>query len=168
MRHGTGHAVSRATASLDEETLRRAGAAPDRARINFLVPCGTTGESPTLTRDEHLRVVEITVEEAKGKVPVLAGAGGYNTHGGDRACAGTGGAGADGILSVTPYYNKPTQEGLYQHYQAIASAVGSRSRLQRAGPHRRERGAGDAGAAGGDREHRRREGSFGHIAQMAT
>jgi 4-hydroxy-tetrahydrodipicolinate synthase len=87
------------------------------------VPCGTTGESPTLSRAEHLRVVEITLEEAKGKVPVLAGAGGYNTHEVIELAGEIEALGADGILSVTPYYNKPTQEGLYQHYRAIASAV---------------------------------------------
>ena len=93
------------------------------AGINFLVPCGTTGESPTLTRAEHLRVVEITVEEAKGKVPVLAGAGGYNTAEVIELAKELRHLGVDGILSVTPYYNKPTQEGLYQHYKAIAAAV---------------------------------------------
>jgi 4-hydroxy-tetrahydrodipicolinate synthase len=93
------------------------------AGINFLVPCGTTGESPTLSRAEHLRVVEITLEEAKGKVPVLAGAGGYNTHEVIELAGEIEALGADGVLSVTPYYNKPTQEGLYQHYRAIASAV---------------------------------------------
>ncbi len=91
--------------------------------INFLVPCGTTGESPTLTHQEHLRVVEITVEVAKGRVPVLAGAGGYNTEEVIHLAKEVQAIGADGILSVTPYYNKPTQEGLYQHYRAIASAV---------------------------------------------
>ncbi len=83
------------------------------AGIDFLVPCGTTGESPTLTRDEHLRVVEITLEEAKGKVPVLAGAGGYNTREVIELARELERMGVDGILSVTPYYNKPTQEGLY-------------------------------------------------------
>ena len=109
--------------SLDEATLRKLVRRQIDAGINFLVPCGTTGESPTLTRDEHLRVVEITVEEAKGKVPVLAGAGGYNTHEVIELARDIQRLGADGILSVTPYYNKPTQEGLYQHYQAIASAI---------------------------------------------
>ena len=113
--------------------------------INFLVPCGTTGESPTLTREEHLRVVEITLEEAKGRVPVLAGAGGYNTAEVIELAKEIKAMGADGILSVTPYYNKPTQEGLYQHYKAIASAVeAAHHRIQRAGPHRRERRAGHA------------------------
>ncbi len=109
--------------SLDESTLRGLVRRQIEAGINFLVPCGTTGESPTLTRAEHLRVVEITLEEAKGKVPVLAGAGGYNTREVIELAHEIEALGADGILSVTPYYNKPTQEGLYQHYRAIASAV---------------------------------------------
>jgi 4-hydroxy-tetrahydrodipicolinate synthase len=93
------------------------------AGINFLVPCGTTGESPTLTHQEHLRVVAITLEEAKGKVPVLAGAGGYDTHHVIEMAREAEKMGADGILSVTPYYNKPTQEGLYHHFKAIAAAT---------------------------------------------
>ena len=109
--------------SLDEARLRALVRRQIQAGINFLVPCGTTGESPTLTRAEHLRVVEITLEEAKGKVPVLAGAGGYNTHEVIELAREIESMGADGILSVTPYYNKPTQEGLYQHYAAIASAI---------------------------------------------
>jgi 4-hydroxy-tetrahydrodipicolinate synthase len=109
--------------SLDEWTLRRLVHRQIEAGINFLVPCGTTGENPTLTRAEHLRVVEIALEEAKGKVPVLAGAGGYSTAEVIELAKEVEKLGADGILSVTPYYNKPTQEGLYQHYQAIASAV---------------------------------------------
>ena len=109
--------------SLDEPTLRRLVRRQIEAGINFLVPCGTTGESPTLTRAEHLRVIEIAVEEAKGKVPVLGGAGGYNTHEVIELAHELRRLGVDGILSVTPYYNKPTQEGLYQHYKAIAGAV---------------------------------------------
>src|SRR5271157_3822118 len=109
--------------SLDEETLRKLVRRQIDAGIDFLVPCGTTGESPTLTRFEHLRVVEIAVEESGGKVPVLAGAGGYNTHEVIELAKEIEERGADGILSVTPYYNKPTQEGLYQHYRAIASAT---------------------------------------------
>jgi 4-hydroxy-tetrahydrodipicolinate synthase len=109
--------------SLDESTFRNLVRRQIAAGVNFLVPCGTTGESPTLTRAEHLRVVEITLEEAKGKVPVLAGAGGYNTHEVIDLALELEAMGADGILSVTPYYNKPTQEGLYQHYRAIASAI---------------------------------------------
>jgi len=109
--------------SLDESTFRKLVRRQIEAGINFLVPCGTTGESPTLTRAEHLRVCEITIEEAGGKVPVLAGAGGYNTHEVIELARELEDRGADGILSVTPYYNKPTQEGLYQHYKAIATAI---------------------------------------------
>jgi 4-hydroxy-tetrahydrodipicolinate synthase len=109
--------------ALDEPTLRRLVQRQIADGINFLVPCGTTGESPTLTREEHLRVVEITIEEARGKVPVLAGAGGYNTHEVIELARAVEKLGADGVLSVTPYYNKPTQEGLYQHYKAIAEAI---------------------------------------------
>jgi 4-hydroxy-tetrahydrodipicolinate synthase len=109
--------------SLDEGTLRRLVRRQIDAGINFLVPCGTTGESPTLSHAEQKRVVEITVEEARGRVPVLAGAGGYNTAEVIERALEFKSLGADGILSVTPYYNKPSQEGLYQHYKAIASAV---------------------------------------------
>ena len=109
--------------SLDEATMRRLVQRQIRAGIDFLVPCGTTGESPTLTRAEHLRVIEITLEEAKGKVPVVGGAGGYNTAEVIELARELQHMGVDGILSVTPYYNKATQEGLYQHYKAIAEAV---------------------------------------------
>src|SRR6266446_3035278 len=109
--------------TVDEETLRRLVRRQIDAGISFLVPCGTTGESPTLTRAEHLRVVEITVEESHGKVPVLGGAGGYNTAEVIELAQDLAQIGVDGILSVTPYYNKPTQEGLYQHYRAIASSI---------------------------------------------
>jgi 4-hydroxy-tetrahydrodipicolinate synthase len=109
--------------SLDEETLRKLVRRQIEAGIGFLVPCGTTGESPTLTRAEHLRVVEIALEEAKDKVPVLGGAGGYNTSEVIELARELERMGVDGVLSVTPYYNKPTQEGLFQHYRAIASAI---------------------------------------------
>ena len=109
--------------SLDEGTLRRLVRRQIDAGIDFLVPCGTTGESPTLTHAEHLRVVEITLEEAKGRVPVLAGAGGYNTREVVELARELEEMGVDGILSVTPYYNKPTPEGLYQHFKAIAGAI---------------------------------------------
>lgn len=112
-----------ADGSLDERTMRRLVRRQIEAGIDFLVPCGTTGESPTLTHEEHLRVVEITLEEAKGNIPVLAGAGGYDTRKVAELARELEAMGADGILSVTPYYNKPTQEGLYQHYKAIAAAV---------------------------------------------
>jgi 4-hydroxy-tetrahydrodipicolinate synthase len=123
---GTGTALVtpfRNDGSLDETALRSLVKRQIDAGINFLVPCGTTGESPTLTHTEHLRVVEITLEIAKGKVPVLAGAGGYNTAEVTSLAKELQKLGADGILSVTPYYNKPTQEGLFQHFKAIASAI---------------------------------------------
>ena len=89
-----------------------------------LVVTGTTGESPTLSDEERFRVVELVVEEAAGRVPVLAGAGGYDTREVIRSAQQMKRLGAAGILSVTPYYNKPTQEGLFQHYSAIAGEVG--------------------------------------------
>jgi 4-hydroxy-tetrahydrodipicolinate synthase len=113
----------RGDGALDETTLRKLVRRQIDHGIDFLVPCGTTGESPTLTRDEHLRVVAIAVEEARGKTPVLAGAGGYNTREVVELARECESLGAQGILSVTPYYNKPTQEGLYRHYKAIASAI---------------------------------------------
>jgi len=108
---------------LDEAGVGRLARRQIEAGVHFLVPCGTTGETPTLTPEERVRVVEIVVGEAKGRVPVLAGAGGYNTHEVIEAALQMARAGADGILSVAPYYNKPTQEGLFQHYKAIADAV---------------------------------------------
>jgi len=123
---GTGTALVtpfRRDGSLDETALRALIKRQIEAGIDFFVPCGTTGESPTLTHEEHLRVVEITVELAKGRVPVLGGAGGYNTSEVIALAREVAHLGVDGILSVTPYYNKPTQEGLFQHYRAIAEAV---------------------------------------------
>ena len=109
--------------SLDEAASRKLVQRQIRGGVHFLVPCGTTGENPTLTRREHLRVVEITLEESAGRVPVLAGAGGYNTQEVIELARELQSLGADGLLSVTPYYNKPTQEGLYQHYRAIAHST---------------------------------------------
>jgi 4-hydroxy-tetrahydrodipicolinate synthase len=88
-----------------------------------LVPCGTTGESPTLSHDEHRRVVELCVEEANGRVPVIAGAGSNSTAEALELTRHAKAVGADAVLSVTGYYNKPTQEGLYRHYATIAEAV---------------------------------------------
>jgi 4-hydroxy-tetrahydrodipicolinate synthase len=109
--------------ALDEPAIRRLARRQVEAGVHFLVPCGTTGESPTLSRDERRRVVELVVAEAGDKVPVLAGAGGYDTHEVIEAVHDMEAAGAQGILSVTPYYNKPTQEGLFQHYRAIAEST---------------------------------------------
>jgi 4-hydroxy-tetrahydrodipicolinate synthase len=109
--------------SLDEAAVRRLARRQLDAGIHFLSPCGTTGEAPTLTHGEKLRVVELVVEEANGKVPVLAGAGGYDTREVIELARDMERAGATGILSVTPYYNKPTPEGLYQHFKAIAAST---------------------------------------------
>ncbi|HEX2589859.1 MAG TPA: 4-hydroxy-tetrahydrodipicolinate synthase [Rhizomicrobium sp.] len=88
-----------------------------------LVPCGTTGESPTLSHEEHMRVIEICVEEANGRVPVIAGAGSNSTAEALMLTKHAKAVGADAVLSVTGYYNKPSQEGLYRHYMTIAEAV---------------------------------------------
>jgi len=109
--------------ALDEVGVRRLGRRQIDAGVHFLCPCGTTGESPTLTDGERTRIVEILVDEANGAVPVLAGAGGNNTTEVIHQADAMRHAGASGLLSVTPYYNKPTQEGLYQHYKAIAEST---------------------------------------------
>src|SRR4029079_10018340 len=96
----------------DEAAIRRLGRRQIDAGIHFLVPCGTTGENPTLTDAERVRVVEVLVDEARGEVPILAGAGGYNTREVIELANEMRKAGASGLLSVAPYYNKPTQEGL--------------------------------------------------------
>jgi 4-hydroxy-tetrahydrodipicolinate synthase len=109
--------------SVDEPAVRRLARRQIDAGIHFLSPCGTTGEAPTLTHQEKLRVVELVVEEAAGQVPVLAGAGGYDTREVIELARDLERIGVNGLLSVTPYYNKPTQEGLYQHFRAIADAT---------------------------------------------
>ncbi|MEJ2007748.1 MAG: 4-hydroxy-tetrahydrodipicolinate synthase [Acidobacteriota bacterium] len=91
--------------------------------IDFLVPCGTTGEAPTLEHEEYLGVIRVVTQEAKGKVPVIAGAGGNNTKKICSLAQDIRALGAQGILSVAPYYNKPTQEGLYQHFKTIAEST---------------------------------------------
>jgi 4-hydroxy-tetrahydrodipicolinate synthase len=110
--------------AVDEAAVRRLARRQIDGGIHFLVPCGTTGESPTLSEDERVRIVELVVDEAAGRVPVLAGAGGYDTREVIRTAQRMKRAGAAGILSVTPYYNKPTPEGLFQHYSAIAGETG--------------------------------------------
>ena len=109
--------------ALDEPAITRLARRQVEAGMHFLVPCGTTGESPTLDARERRRVVELVVEAAAGRVPVMAGAGGYDTREVIHAVGEMAKAGATGILSVSPYYNKPTQEGLYQHYRAIAEST---------------------------------------------
>jgi 4-hydroxy-tetrahydrodipicolinate synthase len=110
-----------ATGAVDEAAVRRLARRQIEAGVHFLVPCGTTGESPTLTREEHVRVVDLVLAEASGRVPVLAGAGGYNTEEVADLARELEHRGVQGILSVTPYYNKPTQDGLVRHYERIAS-----------------------------------------------
>jgi 4-hydroxy-tetrahydrodipicolinate synthase len=108
--------------SVDEAALRRVVQFQLREGIDFLVPCGTTGETPTLEHGEYLGVIRVVVEEAGGKVPIIAGVGGNNTR---RVCdlaRQVKPLGVAALLSVAPYYNKPTQEGLFQHFKAIAEA----------------------------------------------
>jgi 4-hydroxy-tetrahydrodipicolinate synthase len=88
-----------------------------------LVPVGTTGESPTLSHDEHKRVIEVCIEAAAGRAPVIAGAGSNNTHEAVDLAMHAESAGADAVLVVTPYYNKPNQRGLYEHFAAVAQAI---------------------------------------------
>jgi 4-hydroxy-tetrahydrodipicolinate synthase len=109
--------------SIDETAVKRLARRQIDAGVHFLSPCGTTGEAPTLSSAEKLRVVELIAEEANGQVPVLAGCGGYNTREVIELAHDMEKAGADGLLSVTPYYNKPTAEGVYQHFKAIAEST---------------------------------------------
>ena len=109
--------------AVDEVAVRRLAKRQVDAGIHFLVPCGTTGEAPTLSAAERRRVVELVVDEVAGRVPVLAGAGGYDTKEVIEAAKEMQAAGASGLLSVTPYYNKPTPDGLVGHYKAIAEAT---------------------------------------------
>ena len=109
--------------SLDEAAVRRLVRRQIDAGVHFVSPCGTTGEAPTLSQSEKIRVVQLVVDEAAGRVPVLAGAGGYDTREVIELAREYERLGVDGILSVTPYYNKPTQEGLFQHYKAIAEST---------------------------------------------
>jgi len=110
--------------ALDEKAFRALVAWQIAEGTNGLVPVGTTGESPTLSHDEHKRVVEWCVDEAKGRVPVVAGSGSNSTREAVDLSRHAEKAGADAVLVVTPYYNKPTQEGLYQHFKAINEAIG--------------------------------------------
>ncbi len=109
--------------SLDEAAIRRLARRQIDGGVHFLSPVGTTGEAPTLSHSEKLRVIELVVEENNGRLPVLAGAGSYDTRETIALVRDIEKVGADGILSVAPYYNKPTQEGLYQHYKAIAEST---------------------------------------------
>jgi 4-hydroxy-tetrahydrodipicolinate synthase len=114
----------RSDGSIDEKCLRELVEWQIESKIDFLVPCGTTGETPTLTHDEWLRVIDIVIETGVGRVPIVAGATSNNTR--EAVAKATEVAARDGvdyILSASPYYNKPTQEGQYQHFKAIAGAI---------------------------------------------
>ena len=113
----------KATGALDEAALGRFVDWQIEEGVNFLVPCGTTGENPALTPEEHRRVVELTVQRANGRVPVLAGAGSNSTARAVELALEAVDLGADGILTITPYYNKPTPDGLRAHFGAQAEAV---------------------------------------------
>jgi 4-hydroxy-tetrahydrodipicolinate synthase len=112
--------------ALDEGAYERLVDWLIREGVDFLVPCGTTGENPALTHEEHLRVVELTVKSARGRVPVLAGAGSNNTSKAVDLALAALDLGCDGILTITPYYNKPTPDGLLRHFGAQAQAVEKR------------------------------------------
>ncbi|HUE19401.1 MAG TPA: 4-hydroxy-tetrahydrodipicolinate synthase, partial [Stellaceae bacterium] len=109
--------------AVDEKTFQRFVDWQIGQGTHGVVPCGTTGESPTLSHAEHKRVVELCIEAAKGRVPVVAGTGSNSTAEAIELTAHAKKAGATAALVVTPYYNKPTQEGLYQHFKAINDAV---------------------------------------------
>jgi len=108
---------------LDEEAFRNLIEWHIESGTDVIVPCGTTGESATLSHEEHDRVIEMAVEVVDGRVPVLAGTGSNSTAEAIRLTKHAKDAGADGALLITPYYNKPTQQGLYEHYEAVAKAV---------------------------------------------
>ena len=112
-----------AQGDLDESTITRLARRQIDSGVHFLVPCGTTGESPSLSHKEKVRVAELVVQAANGQVPVLAGAGSYDTQTAVQLVADMAKTGVDGILSVTPFYNKPTQEGLYLHFETIAKST---------------------------------------------
>jgi 4-hydroxy-tetrahydrodipicolinate synthase len=109
--------------SIDENGIRRLARRQVELGIHFVSPCGTTGEAPTLAHDEKVRVVELVVEAVEGRVPVLAGAGGYDTREAVSLARSFAQVGADGLLSVTPFYNRPSPEGLFRHYAEIAAAT---------------------------------------------
>jgi dihydrodipicolinate synthase len=110
--------------AVDEEALRRLVDEQIRAGIDGFVPVGTTGESPTVTVEEHIRIIKIVVEETRKRVPVIAGTGANSTREAIELTREARAVGADGTLQVTPYYNRPTQDGLFRHFKAIADAAG--------------------------------------------
>jgi 4-hydroxy-tetrahydrodipicolinate synthase len=109
--------------AVDEEGLRQLIEFQIKNGTKAIIPCGTTGEAPTLSHKEHERVIEIAVEQVKGRVPVIAGTGSNSTIEAIQLTAYAKKVGADGVLMISPYYNKPTQEGLYQHFKKVAEEV---------------------------------------------
>lgn len=125
--HGVGPALvtpMTADGSLDLDAFRGHARRAVDAGVHFVVPCGTTGESATMTAGEQARVIEACVEAVDGRVPVMAGAGTNDTRHARELARGAAEAGADAVLSVSPYYNKPGQEGIFRHYEAVAEAAG--------------------------------------------
>ena len=146
--------------SIDDAALRNLVAWQIESGIDFLVPCGTTGETPTLTHDEWLHVIDTTIEVAAGRVPIVAGATSNSTHDAvEKAKEIAARPGVDAILTATPYYNKPTQEGQYRHFKAIAEAVGDKPVILYNVPGRTSANLepANAGAPRRDSEHRRRQ-----------
>jgi 4-hydroxy-tetrahydrodipicolinate synthase len=113
----------KADGSIDEYGLEKLVTLQVEGGVDFLVPCGTTGENPALTTSEHLRVIELVIRRANGKVPVLAGAGSNSTEKAVDLALGARDLGADGILSITPFYNKPNPDGLLRHFEMQADAI---------------------------------------------
>src|SRR5215467_7081576 len=109
--------------AIDDEALGRLVEAQIEAGTHALVPCGSTGEAATLTHDEHVAVVRTVVRQARGRLPVIAGTGSNSTAEAIRLTRGAEEVGADGALLISPYYNKPTQEGIFRHYAAVAEAT---------------------------------------------
>ena len=143
-----------ADGEVDEEAFRRLINYQIENGVHCIVPCGTTGESPTLSHEEHRQVIKTAIDEVKGRVPVVAGTGSNSTAEAIALTRYAKEAGADGALMVSPYYNKPTQEGIYQHFKAVAEACGpAHHRLQHPGPDRIEHPARDHGPPGRDRLH---------------
>ncbi len=147
--------------SVDDAALRSLVAWQVESGIDFLVPCGTTGETPTLTHDEWLHVIDTTIEVAAGRVPIMAGATSNSTHDAvEKAKEVAARPGVDAILTASPYYNKPTQEGQYRHFKAIAEGVGDKPVILYNVPGRTGTNLepANSGATGRDSQHCGREG----------
>jgi len=144
---------------IDEESLRQLVEFQIENGTDGIVPCGTTGEASTLDYEEHDRVIEIVVHQAKKRVPIIAGTGSNSTKEAIEITEHAKRVGADGALLVTPYYNKPSQEGLYRHYKTVAEAVAlPPGSLQCSGAHRRQYATGNSGPTCGYCQYCRHQG----------